>query len=198
MGKVVANFSMSLDGFIAGPNGDDNGLHNWVFEGTVPLTAGGMTFHLTSEKSAEVFYEFVQNAGACVLGRRAFGVASENPPFQLPSFVLSNEARDEVPKSGTVVTFVTDGIKSALDQARVAAGDKDVYVFGGANTAQQYLKARLLDEINIDLVPVLFGDGIRLFDDLNSEHIELEKIGAIDAPGVTHLSYRVVKASDHA
>lgn len=194
MGKVVANFSMSLDGFIAGTNGDDNGLHNWVFEGTVPVTVGGMTFHLTSQKSAEVFYEFVQNMGACVLGRRAFGAASENPLFQLPSFVLSNEERDEVLKEGTKITFVTDGIESALQQAKVAAGDKDVYVFGGANTVQQYLEAGLLEEIDIDLVPTLLGDGLRLFEHAGKGHIGLEKIESMDAPGVKHLSYRVTKA----
>ncbi len=193
MGKVVANFSMSLDGFIAGPNSDDNGLHNWVFEGTVPVTAGGMTFHLTSEKSAEVFYEFVQNVGACVLGRRASRAASENPPFQLPSFVLSNEERDEVHEEGTTITFVTDGIESALQQARAAAGDKNVCVFGGANTAQQYLEAGLLEEISIDLVPILLGDGIRLFEHLSTEQIALETARVVEAPGVTHLKFRVTK-----
>ncbi len=134
VGRVVANFSISLDGFIAGPNGDDNGLHNWVFGGTVPLMAGGTTFHLSSERSAEVFDEFVQNAGAFVLGKRTFEAASENPIFQRPSFVLSHEARDEVSKAGTTITFVTDGIESALEQARVAAREKHVCVFGGANT----------------------------------------------------------------
>lgn len=193
MGKVVANFSMSLDGFIAGPNGDDNGLHNWVFEGTVPVTAGGMTFYLTSEKSSEVFYEFVQNTGACVLGRRALGAASENPPFQLPSFVLSNEARDKISKAGTTITFVNDGIESALQQARAVAGDKDVCVLGGANTVRQYLEAGLLDEINIDLVPILLGNGIRLFDHLSTEQIALETTGVIDTPGVTHLKFLVTR-----
>lgn len=193
MAKVVANFSMSLDGFIAGPNGEDNGLHNWVFGGDVPVTAGGMTFHLASEKSAEIFYELVQNMGACVLGRRALGAASENPPFQLPSFVLSNQARDKASKAGTTITFVTDGIETALQQARAAAGDKDVYVFGGANTAQQYLEAGLLDEINIDLVPILLGYGIRLFEHLAPDHVALETIRVVDAPGVTHLKFHVTK-----
>ncbi len=193
MGKVVAEFSMSLDGFIVGPNGGDDGLHDWVFKGSVPVSAGRMTFHLASEESARIFEESVQNAGAFVLGKRAFEAANENPIFQKPSFVLSGEAREKVSKGGTKITFVTDGIESALDQARVVAEEKDVYVFGGANTVQQYLEAELIDEINIALIPVLFGEGIRLFDHLGSKHIELEKIGAIDASGVTHLSYRIVK-----
>lgn len=193
MGKVVAEFSMSLDGFIAGPTGSDDGLHDWVFKGSVPVSAGGMTFHLASEESARIFEESIQNAGAFVLGKRTFEAASENPIFQKPSFVLSGEAREKVFKEGTKITFVTDGIESALDQAQVVAEEKDVYVFGGANTAQQYLEAELIDEINIALIPVLLGEGIRLFDHLGSKHIELQKIGAIDAPGVTHLSYRIVK-----
>ena len=193
MGKVSTGLSMSLDGFIAGPNGDDNGLHNWVFGGTVPLTVGGTTFHLSSEKSAEVFDKFVQNAGAFVLGKRAFEAASENPIFQRPSFVLSHEARDEVSKAGTTITFITAGIESALEQARVAAGEKYVYVFGGANTVQQYLEAGLLDEIHIDLVPVLLGGGVRLFEHLGDEPVELERTRVVEAPGVTHLTFRVVK-----
>jgi dihydrofolate reductase len=152
-----------------------------------------MTFHLASEESARIFEESIQNAGAFVLGKRAFEAANENPIFQKPSFVLSGEAREKVFKEGTKITFVTDGIESALDQARVVAEEKDVYVFGGANTAQQYLRAGLLDEIRIGLVPTLLGEGIRLFDHLGSRHIELEKIGAINAPGVTHLKFRVTK-----
>lgn len=196
MGKVVAEFSMSLDGFIAGPTGGDDGLHDWVFKGDVPVSAGGMTFHLASEESARIFEESIQNAGAFVLGKRAFEAANENPTFQKPSFVLSGEARGEVSKEETKITFVTDGIESALEQARSAAGEKDVYVFGGANTAQQYLEAELIDEIHIALIPVLLGDGIRLFDHLSSEQIALEKTGVIDAPRVTHLKFRVAKEKD--
>ncbi|MDX5895417.1 dihydrofolate reductase family protein [Rubrobacter radiotolerans] len=155
-----------------------------------------MTFHLASGESARIFEESVQSAGAFVLGKRSFEAAGENPIFQKPSFVLSGEAREEVFKEGTKITFVTDGIESALDQAREAAGEKDVYLFGGANTVQQYLGAGLLDEIRLALVSVLLGEGIRLFESLGSESLELEKIGVINAPGVTHLSYRVVKEND--
>ncbi len=197
MGKVVAGFSMSLDGFIAGPTGGDDGLHDWLFGGTIPVSAGGMTFHLDSEESVGVFEESVRNAGAFVLGKRSFEMANENPIFQKPSFVLSGEAREDVFNEGTKITFVTDGVESALEQARVAAGERDVYVFGGATTVQQYLRAGLLEEIHISLVPVLLGEGVRLFDHLGSRRVELEKIGAIDAPGITHLSYRIVKENNH-
>jgi dihydrofolate reductase len=193
MGTVVLDISMSLDGFIAAPNGDDKGLHDWVFGGTIPVTTGGMTFHLTSDSSAEIFGELVQTAGAVVIGNRAFNVSGDNPPLQLPSFVLSHDAREMVVKQGTTITFVTDGIESALAQAKAAAGDKNVYVFGGANTAQQYIQAELLDEFQIHLVPILLGDGIRLFDQIGTEHIELESMRVIESPGVTHLRFRIVK-----
>lgn len=193
MGNVVANFSMSLDGFIAGANDDDGGLHKWVFGGTVALTVGNTTFHVTSDKSAEVFREFVQNAGAVILGKRVFQIIGANPPFQLPSFVLSHNAQEQRIKDGVTITFVSDGIESALSQARVVAGDKNVYVFGGAQTVQQYLRAGLLDEIHIDLVPMLLSHGKRLFEHLDMSPIELQSLGMIETPDVTHLRFRVIK-----
>lgn len=118
----------------------------------------------------------------------------DNPPFRHPVFVITHEAREkEVKDGGTTYTFVTDGIESALEQAKAAAGDKDVKVAGGANTVQQYIKAGLLDEIQVHIAPVLLGDGIRLFDHLGAERIELEKTRVIESPGVTHLRFRVVK-----
>jgi dihydrofolate reductase len=111
----------------------------------------------------------------------------------MPVFVLTHHARETLIKGETTFTFVTDGIGSALEQARAAAGEKDVVVAGGANVAQQYLKAGLLDELQIHLVPVLLGRGVRLFDHLGTEQVELECTRVIDSPAVTHLRYRLVK-----
>ena len=116
------------------------------------------------------------------------------PPFRAPVFVLTNHAREPwVRRGGTTFTFVTEGIESALEQARAAAGDKDVRIAGGANTVQQFIKAGLLNELQIHLAPVLLGNGVRLFDHIDPRHIELEKTRVIDSPNVTHLRYRVVK-----
>jgi dihydrofolate reductase len=114
----------------------------------------------------------------------------------MPVFVLTHHAREPLTLSDTTFTFVTDGIESALEQARAAAGDKDVAIGGGGNVAQQYLAAGLVDELQLHVVPILLGDGIRVFGDggaLGSDHIHLEPIRVIDSPAVTHLRYRVVK-----
>ena len=193
MGKVMTDMSMSLDGFVGLPDGSDPGLHNWVFGGSVPLTIGGFTFHLTSVSSAEFFREFIDHAGAVIVGNGSFKGMGEAALFQLPTFVLAHEARPLVVKDGVPITFVTDGIESTLRQAQAAAGDKAVYIFGGANTVQEYIKAGLVDEIQITIVPMLIGEGIRLFDHIGAEPIELECIQVITASGVTHLKYRVLK-----
>jgi dihydrofolate reductase len=118
----------------------------------------------------------------------------DDPPFHMPVFVLTHDAREKLTKEGgTTFTFVNDGIESALEQARAAAGDKDVSVAGGANTIQQYLNARLIDEMQIHLVPLMLGGGIRLFDQVDPELVELEGTRVVESPGVTHLKYRVVK-----
>jgi dihydrofolate reductase len=138
-----------------------------------------------------------RNVGAVVMGRQMFNTGEEpwgdEPPFHMPVFVLTHKPRPKVVKEGgTTFTFVTDGIESALKQA-AAAGDKDVMVAGGANAVQKYIIARVLDEIQIHLIPVLLGNGTRLFDDLGTEQIELETMSVIESPGVTHLRIRVVK-----
>jgi dihydrofolate reductase len=116
------------------------------------------------------------------------------PPFHAPVYVLTNRAREPwVRQGGTTFTFVTDGIGSALEQAREAAGEKDVRVAGGANTVQEFIEAGLVDEIQIHLAPVLLGEGVRLFERIGAEHVELESTRVIDSPNVTHLRYRVVK-----
>lgn len=196
---------MSLDGFIAGPNDGpelplgDGGerLHEWVYDLASWRERHGLAGGQTNG-DAEILDEAFATTGAVILGRRMFENAKgwgENPPFHMPVFVLTHDARETVAKEGgTTFTFVTDGIESALEQARAAAGDKDVAVAGGANAVQQYLKAGLLDELQIHVVPVLLGAGIRLFDHLGPEQIELERTRVIDSPAVTHLRFRVVKA----
>jgi dihydrofolate reductase len=203
MGKVVFDITMSLDGFIAGPN-DRPGLglgeggerlHQWVYELASWRERHGLAGGQTN-RDAELLDEAFRNTGATIVGRRMFDNAEEwgeNPPFDMPVFVLTHQAREPLVKGGTTFTFVTDGIESALAQARTAAGAKNVAIGGGANVAQQYLKAGLLDEIAIHLVPILLGGGIRLFDHLGDAQIELERTRVIESPAVTHLRFRVVK-----
>lgn len=193
MGKVTCEISMSLDGFIAGPNvragngmGDDGDrLHDWRF--------------VTKTDADDAIVEQVYaSTGAVVIGKRMFDVGFEPwgdpPPFGMPVFIVTHEVRDPLPmEGGTTYTFVTDGIEAALKRARAAAGEKDVGIWGGANIIDEYLKAGLLDELQIHLVPVLFGEGTRLFDDLGNRRIELKKTSAIDTPGATHLRYDVVR-----
>jgi dihydrofolate reductase len=204
MGKVTADMSMSLDGFIAGPNDsverplgeDGERLHQWLYDLASWRERHGLTGG-KSDTDAEVLEESFKNTGAVVVGRRMFDFANgwgDNPPFHMPVFVITHDAREKVVKEGgTTFTFVTGGIESALDQARAAAGDKDVSVAGGANIIQQYLSAGLLDEIQIHLVPVLLGDGRRLFDHIGAEQIELEITRVLESPEVTHIKFRVVK-----
>lgn len=204
MGKVHVDITMSLDGFIAGPNdGPDlplgeggERLHEWVYGLATWREAHGLEGGETN-RDAEVLDEAMRDNSAIVLGRRMFDNAQgwgDNPPFHMPVFVLTHEPREELTKEGgTTFTFVTDGIESALEQARAAAGDNDVAVGGGATTVQQYIKAGLVDEMQIHIAPLLLGGGIRLLDHLGTEQIELEKTRVIDSPGVTHLRFRVVK-----
>lgn len=203
MAKVQLDITMSLDGFVAGPNdgpelplgAGGERLHEWVY----PLASwrephgleGGET-----NSSSEVLDESLQAAGAIVVGKRMFDNAGgwgDNPPFHKPVFVLTHTAREPLAKDGgTTFTFVTEGVKSAVEQAKAAAGDKNVSIGGGASTAQQILRAGLLDELQIHVAPLLLGGGVRLFDDLGGEGIELEATRVIESPGVTHLRYRVV------
>jgi dihydrofolate reductase len=124
----------------------------------------------------------------------ADGWWGDDPPFRVPVFVLTHHPREPVTKAGgTSFTFVTDGVESALEQARAAAGEKDVYLAGGASIVQQYLRAGLLDELQIHVAPVLLGGGTRLLDDLGADPPKLETTRVIESPNVTHLRYRVVK-----
>jgi dihydrofolate reductase len=203
MGKVVFNMTVSLDGFVAGPNdGPENGLGDggdrlfkWYFSGDteIPISDGNMVLKV-SPQSGKLLQEAIESYGAGVWGRRTFDIARAwggHPPGT-PCFIVTHSVPQEWAKEGSPFTFVTEGVESAIRQAREAAGDKDV-VICTASILQQCFRARLVDEIYIDVAPVLLGGGVRLFDHLGTEPIELEIIRAIEAPGVTHLGYRVVK-----
>jgi dihydrofolate reductase len=206
---------MSLDGFVAGPNpslerplgdGGDR-LHEWALKLASWREAHGLPGGETGV-DAEVIEESQQATGAVVMGRRMFsggegpweddpragGWWGDEPPFHVPVFVLTQHARETLVKQGgTSFTFVTDGIEAALEQARAAAAEKDVLVAGGASVAQQYLRAGLLDELQIHVAPVLLGSGTRLFDNLgidSEQPVELEATRVIASPSVTHLAFR--------
>jgi dihydrofolate reductase len=215
MARLTLDITMSLDGFIAGPNqsleqplgeGGER-LHEWLVRLASFRERHGLSGGETNGDT-EVVEESLRGTGAVVMGRRMFsggegswegdpradGWWGDEPPFHAPVFVLTHHARETVVKQGgTTFNFVTDGIEAALDQARAAAGNKNVAVAGGASVVQQYLKAGLLDELQIHVVPLLLGGGVRLFDQLGSEQVELECTRVIQSAAVTHLKYRVVK-----
>jgi dihydrofolate reductase len=191
MGKVYSEITMSLDGFITGPNvGVGNGLgdngerlHDWMFDAK-------------TDADARLVAETYATTGAVVLGKGMFDVGFEPwgdpPPFRMPVFVVTHAARDPLPmQGGTTYTFVTGGIEAALKLARAATGDKHVGIWGGADIIRQYLQAGLLDEVLLHIAPILLGGGIRLFEGLNPERIELKKISASDTPAATHFRYQV-------
>jgi dihydrofolate reductase len=215
MGKLTFEISMSLDGFIAGPDADEQNplgqggmqLHEWVLGLAAWRDPHGQKGGDTGPDN-DVMKESVASKGATIMGRRMYsggegswaddpnadGWWGDDPPFGHPVFILTHHARETVAKGGgTTFTFVTDGIESALEQARAAAGDKDVAIGGGANVAQQYLKAGLLEQVDIHLAPVLLGGGVRLFDGFGGGELpKFERVRVIDSPAVTHLRYRVV------
>ena len=214
MSKLRCHISISLDGFVAGPNQSEENplgeggerLHDWV----VPLAAWREAHEKEGgevNESSPVQEEALANVGAGVMGRNMFGPIGggpwsdeqwtgwwgEDPPYHYPVFILTHHPRDPVEmEGGTTFHFVTDGIESALEQAREAAGGKDVMLFGGAQVAQQYLAAGLLDELELHVVPVVLGDGARLFDNLGDTEVQLEQVRAVEAPAVTHVKYRAV------
>jgi len=183
MGKVIAGTTMSLDGFINDRNGSVGSLYP-------DLAALGET---------EMLQESIKNTGAVIMGRRAYDMANGDLTgyeYQVPIFVLTHRVPSQVPKGqnqNLKVIFVMDGIESAVEQAKVAAGDKEVQVVGGADTAQQLLRAGLVDEIQIGIMPVLLGKGLRFFEHLENEQIELEKMDIMESAERTDLRFRVVK-----
>jgi dihydrofolate reductase len=211
MGTLRFQLAISLDGYVAGPDQSEENplgvggmkLHEWVF----PLEAwrkqqgqeGGEV-----NASTPVVEEAQSNVGAVVMGRNMFGGGpgpwddppwkgwwGDDPPYHTPVFVLTHHPRERLEmEGGTTFIFVTDGIDSALEQAKQAAGDRDVLLGGGADVIQQYLAAGLVDEFELHVVPIVLGGGARLLEDVGS--LELEQVRAIEAPGVTHIKYRVV------
>ncbi|MBB5377003.1 dihydrofolate reductase [Deinococcus metalli] len=174
--RVFLDLAVSLDGFIAGPNGEDGGLHDWYF-------APGAAEDLKAELLGSI--------GAIILGARAFGTAPDgfDTPYHVPHFILTHHARPSVTRGGAAFHFVTGGIESAVDQARAAAGDRDVCVAGGADVARQFLHAGLLDEIQLHLVPVLLGGGLPLFRDADPGR--LTHVRTVQSAHATHLTYRL-------
>jgi dihydrofolate reductase len=209
--KLRLKISMSLDGFVAGPDQSVTHplgvggmrLHEWV----VPLATWRAVHGMGGgdvDESTPVVEESTANIGATVMGRNMFGGHpgpwdpqkpwrgwwGDNPPFHHPVFVLTHHARPPLAlEGGTTFTFVTDGIEPALVQARRAAGGKDVSLAGGAKAAQQYLAAGLVDEMEIHLVPTLLGAGERLFEGLGDDLRGLELVRTVAAPNVTHLKF---------
>ena len=213
MAKVRCEISMSLDGFVAGPNPTleeplgvgGNLLHEWAFAAASWRDSHGLE---GGEKNADsdVIEESLRATGAVVMGRKMFsggegswendpradGWWGDDPPFHVSVFVLTHQARGtKVMEGGTSFEFVTDGIEAALERAKAAAGDKDVLLAGGASIVQQYLKAGLLDELQIHVAPVLLGEGTSLFERLGIEPLGLEATRVIASPSVTHLQFRV-------
>jgi dihydrofolate reductase len=188
---------MSLDGFSTGPNvGVGNGmgdggeqLHNWMFsEGDGAAVNAGVR--------EDTPFNLLQRSGAVVVGRRMFDLGvepwGENPPFHQPVFVVTHRAGDPIVKEGgTTYTFVTGGVAAALARAQEAAGGKDVAVLGGADVIRQFAEAGLLDELRLHLAHVLLGDGTRLFARIDAKRVTLERTRVVDAPGVTHLTFRL-------
>ena len=196
MRKVTAQFTMSLDGFIAGPNDEVDQIFRWYFSGDTDFQASSTdpVFKI-SHASAELLRKEWGQLGAIVTGRRDFDVSKAwggNSPLGVPIFIVTHTAPEEWVKEGIPFTFVTDGVERAIEKAKQVAGEKNVSI-GGSTIVQQCLKAELLDEIQIDLVPILIGSGIRLFDHLGPKPIELESTGVIEGSGVTHLRFRVIK-----
>jgi dihydrofolate reductase len=205
MGDVTIGLTMSLDGFIAGANdgpglplgeGEDQ-LFRWYSSGDTEFaTPGGNWVFKVAPQSAAMLRESFAAVGACVTGRRTFEIAKGwggQHPLNVPVFVVTHDATQSWVGDEAPFTFVTDGVESAIARAQAVAGEKNVAV-GAASIVQQCLRAGLLDRIHIDLVPVLLGRGVRLFDHLGSEPVPLELTRVIEAPGVTHLDYRVVKS----
>ena len=213
MPKLRLEITMSLDGFVAGPNATvdeplgrgGERLHEWVVALATWRERHGREGGLRTEDD-ELVAAAQEATAAVIMGRRMFSGGSgpweddpkadgwwgDDPPFRGPVFVLTHHPREPVEKGGgTSYVFVTEGIEAALEQARAAAGDQDILLAGGADVAQQYLRAGLLDELQIHVAPLLLGGGVRLFDDFDGGPIGLEPTKVVSSPAVTHLYYRL-------
>jgi dihydrofolate reductase len=208
MSKVKLTMSISLDGYVAGPGQDEDN----------PLGQGGMALHEWHLNIPEeptdapgedvnrlVTEEILGEVGAVIMGRNMFGPIrgdwgdeswkgwwGPEPPYRCDTYVLTHHEREAVEmEGGTTFHFVTDGINSAMEQARAVAGDREISIAGGASTAQQYLRAGLIDEVNLQVIPVLMGAGERLFDNLGDYQPDLEVVRVLGAPNATHVRYLV-------
>jgi dihydrofolate reductase len=212
MGYVYAAISVSLDGYVAGPNiGPDHPLgeggeqlHEWATDLESWRASHGKSGGRTG-RDDEVMQELVARGGAVIMGKNMFGPGEgapsddgswkgwwgDDPPFHKPVFVLTHMKREPLQLSDTTFTFVNDGPKSALEQARAAAGDEEIQIAGGGSAIQQYLRAGLLDELFLHVAPVLLGGGVRLLENLDGADVKLEPVEVIESPMVTHLRYRV-------
>jgi dihydrofolate reductase len=199
MARVRCDMAMSVDGFVAGPNqrlgapfgdGVEGRLHRWMFEEA-------------DENAAQI--AALTGAGAYIMGRNMFGPGrgawdtewkgwwGDEPPYHGPVFVLTHHPREPLPmQGGTTFHFITDGIESALEQARGAAGDADVAIAGGAATVNQYLALGAVDELRLHVAPVVLGEGERLFEGVGN--FDLERVAVAGTDLVTHLTYRIVRA----
>jgi dihydrofolate reductase len=215
VGKVVAEISISLDGFVAGPNptlenplGEGGELlHEWLVQLAAFRRAHGMEGGEEGPES-KLVEESLPASGTVVMGRKMFsggegswdgdpnprGWWGDDPPFHVPVFVVTHHAREPVPmEGGTTFTFVTEGVEAAVEQARDAADEKQVHVSGGGNVVQQALSAGLVDELQLHVAPVLLGGGTRLFDDPSNRGVALERTRVLEGPKAMHLWYRVVR-----
>jgi dihydrofolate reductase len=214
MSKVRFQIAMSLDGYVAGPNQSEENplgeggeqLHEWALELEAWRRPHGYEGGEVNASSA-VMEEAFENVGAIIMGRNMFGGGpgpwdsdwqgwwGDEPPFHVPVYVVTHHAREPLEmQGGTTFHFVTDGIEAALEQAREASGDGSVDIAGGANVIQQYLRAGLVDEMLLHVVPILLGGGERLLEGIGTG-LELEQTRVIEAPRVTHLRYNVKRAS---
>jgi dihydrofolate reductase len=211
VGKVFVDITVSLDGYVAGPNqtlehplgeGGER-LHEWAYGLAAFRERHGESGGDVSADSA-LLEEAFERTGAVVMGRRMYSGGSgpwehdpnadgwwgDNPPFRVPVFILTSHPRGTVVmEGGTTFTFVTDGVSAALDQARATAGDKDISVAGGGQTVQQFLEAGLIDELQVHIAPLLLGGGVRLFGD--GRPVGLKRTRVIDSPAVTHLTFEI-------
>jgi dihydrofolate reductase len=186
MGKIILGMTMSIDGFINDRNGSVEALYP----------------DLADWRETELGRKSIQNTGAVVMGRNSYAMAEDpdwfagNYEYQVPIFVLTHEPPKKQPKETNELTFtfVTDGIESAIRQAKVAASDKDVNIIGATSTAQQCLKVGLADELHVDIMPLLLGGSLRAFEEIGVDQIQLERIKVVELPaGRTHLRFRIVK-----
>lgn len=185
MARVILGFTMSLDGFVTDRNGSADALYT----------------DLANWRESELGKESIQNTGAVIMGRNSFNMSEDpdwfagNYEYQVPIFILTHHVPAKKPKETEqlTITFVTDGLESAVRQAKEAAGEKDVTIIGAANTAQQCLRAGLADELQVDIMPILLGGGSRLFEHLDETQVQLERIKVMELPGGrTHLRFRFI------